>query len=30
MSGGIFLVLIGVWVVVQVTAGDAIGRLNLL
>jgi hypothetical protein len=27
--GGVLLVVIGVWVVAQVLAGDALGRLNL-
>jgi hypothetical protein len=28
--GGVVLVLFGIWVLVQVAAGDAIGRLNLV
>jgi len=28
--GGIFLAVIGVWVIVQVVAGDALGRLDLV
>lgn len=28
--GGLFMVVIGVWLIVQVTAGDMLGRLNLL
>jgi hypothetical protein len=28
--GGLFIVAAGVWLVVQVTAGDMLGRLNLL
>jgi hypothetical protein len=28
--GGIFLVVLGVWVIVQVVAGDALGRLDLV
>jgi hypothetical protein len=28
--GGVVLVVIGVWLVVQITAGDMLGRLNLL
>jgi hypothetical protein len=28
--GGLFMVVVGVWLVVQVTAGDMLGRLNLL
>ncbi len=28
--GGLFMIVVGVWVIVQVTAGDALGRLNLL
>jgi hypothetical protein len=27
---GLFLVVVGVWVVVQVVAGDALGRLDLV
>jgi hypothetical protein len=29
-SGGIVIALVGLWLIVQVTAGDMIGRLNLL
>lgn len=28
--GGVVLVVIGVWLVVQITGGDMLGRLNLL
>ncbi len=28
-AGGIFLVIVGAWVLSQVLAGDAIGRLDL-
>jgi hypothetical protein len=28
--GGLFMIVAGVWLVVQVTAGDMLGRLNLL
>lgn len=28
--GGLFIVTVGVWLIVQVTAGDMLGRLNLL
>lgn len=28
--GGLFMVVVGVWLIVQVTAGDMLGRLNLL
>lgn len=28
--GGLVLVVVGVWLVVQITAGDMLGRLNLL
>jgi hypothetical protein len=28
--GGIFLVVAGIWLIVQVTAGDMLGRLNVL
>lgn len=28
--GGLFLVVIGVWVITQVVAGDALGRLDLV
>lgn len=28
--GGLVLILAGVWLVVQVVAGDMLGRLNLL
>lgn len=27
---GLVIIVFGVWVVVQITAGDALGRLNLL
>lgn len=27
---GLVIVVVGVWVIVQITAGDALGRLNLL
>lgn len=29
-AGGIFMIVVGVWLIVQVTAGDMLGRLNLL
>lgn len=29
-SGGIFLVVAGVWLITQIVAGDMLGRLNLL
>lgn len=29
-AGGIFLVVAGIWLIVQITAGDMLGRLNLL
>lgn len=29
-TSGVVLVVVGVWVIVQITAGDALGRLNLL
>lgn len=28
--GGLFLCVLGVWVIVQVVAGDALGRLDLV
>ena len=28
--GGIVVVVAGVWLIVQITAGDMLGRLNLL
>lgn len=28
--GGIVLVVVGVWLIVQITGGDMLGRLNLL
>jgi hypothetical protein len=28
--GGLVMVVVGVWLVVQITAGDMLGRLNLL
>jgi hypothetical protein len=28
--GGFVLAVVGLWVIVQITAGDALGRLNLL
>lgn len=28
--GGLLIVVLGIWLVVQVTAGDMLGRLNLL
>jgi hypothetical protein len=29
-TGGIVLIIAGVWLAVQITAGDMLGRLNLL
>lgn len=29
-AGGIFLVVAGIWLIAQITAGDMLGRLNLL
>lgn len=28
--GGLFIIVVGVWLITQVTAGDMLGRLNLL
>jgi hypothetical protein len=28
--GGVVLVVVGVWLIVQITGGDMLGRLNLL
>lgn len=28
--GGVFLVILGAWVICQVVAGDALGRLDLV
>lgn len=28
--GGLLIVVAGIWLIVQVTAGDMLGRLNLL
>lgn len=28
--GGVVLVVVGIWLVVQITGGDMLGRLNLL
>lgn len=30
VAGGLFLIVAGVWVLSQVLAGDALGRLDLL